>query len=155
MALLKFHFEKLLADIKTGVGLAPADQESNDLFRDKMDQIEDRWIQYDAVQGEVYGGIPIDRQAEAISWMEQSDDLRSRIVRLRSAERKKRDREWIQPSPCPVLDRAEGGDRKEETAGDPAGGDWLLPIKLFKIEFHTSWRKYSNKTRPFGLNNSC
>ena len=101
MSMLKFHFEKLLADIKTGETLAPADQESNDLFRDTMDQI-------DAVQGEISGAIPIDRQAEAMSLMEQTDDLRSRIVRLRSAERKKRGRKWIQP--FPVLDQAEVGD---------------------------------------------
>ena len=61
MALLKFQFEKLLAEIKMGEELVPADQESNDSFRDTMDQIEDRWIQYDAIQGEVYSAIPIEQ----------------------------------------------------------------------------------------------
>ena len=89
MALLKFHFEKLLAEIKMGEELVPADQENNDLFRDTMDLIEDRWIQYDAIQGEVYSVIPIERQAEAMALLDQTDDLRTRIVRLRSAEKKK------------------------------------------------------------------
>ena len=49
---LKFHFEKLLAEIKTGEELAPAGQER---FQLTMERIENRWIQYDAVQSEVYG----------------------------------------------------------------------------------------------------
>ena len=62
---LKFHFEKLLAVIKAGEELVPADQDANDLFRDTMDQIEDRWTQYDAIQSEVYSAIPVERQVEA------------------------------------------------------------------------------------------
>ena len=84
-----------------------------------MDQIEDRWIQYDAAQSEVYSAIPIDRQAEATSLLEQTDDLRSRIVRLRSAEKKKRGREWQLKS---SIATTEGGVEKEEMTGDPAGG---------------------------------
>ena len=119
---LKFHFEKLLAVIKAGEELVPADQDANDLFRDTMDQIEDRWTQYDAIQSEVYSAIPVERQVEATDLLEQTDDLRSRIVRLRSEERRKRGREWQVPFPISPAE----GEGKEETMDDQTGGRLAL-----------------------------
>ena len=127
--LLKFHFEKLLADIKTGEDLAPADLENNESFHLNMDKIEDRWVQYDAVQGEVYGAILVDRQAETMSLLEQTDDLCSCIVAVRYAEKKKRGREW--QLPFPTLAAAEG-EGKEEMTGDPAGGRLAIAIQAIK-----------------------
>ena len=63
--------------------------------------------------------VPIERQEEATSLLEQTDDLRSHIVNLRYAEKKKRGREW--QLPFPTLAAAEG-EGKEEMTGDPAGG---------------------------------
>ena len=64
-----------------------------------MDKIEDRWLQYDTIQSEVYDALPTDRQEEATALMEQTDDVRSRIVVLRNFEKKKRGREWLQIFP--------------------------------------------------------
>ena len=119
--LLKFHFEKLLADIKTGEDLAPADLENNESFHLNMDKIEDRWVQYDAVQGEVYGAILVDRQAETMSLLEQTDDLCSCIVAVRYAEKKKRGREWQLPYPI-----AAEGEEREEATGDSAGRKFAI-----------------------------
>ena len=83
MNLLKFHFEKLLADIKTGEELVQADQESNDLFRDTMDQIEDRWIQY---QDRARTGLPdIGEQSMAVRSFGAVSPL-TRTLKLTSPE---------------------------------------------------------------------
>ena len=102
-----------MADIKSGEDLAQTGPENNELFSLTMDKIEDRWLQYDTIQSEVYDALPTDRQEEATALMEPTDDVRSSIVVLRNFEKKKRGREWLQTFPT----AAEADGREEQPSG--------------------------------------